>query len=131
MLKMGNQSLPSSLHSKRTQFQYGSNFSDAIHDLLNSLRTEIPQAVNVSTFYDHSVSIHAAITDMNFTLLAALVLVVIVISLYLGKIADTIIPSIVIPMTLIGTFIVMDDFSFQFGQSLSFSAYSCHRICHR
>ncbi len=97
------------------QKEPGSNtvaISKAIHELLETLKTEIPSAVKVDTFYDQSISISAAISDMNFTLIAALVLVVIVISLYLGKIADTIIPSVVIPMTLISTFIVMDYYNF-------------------
>jgi HAE1 family hydrophobic/amphiphilic exporter-1 len=49
---------------------------------------------------------------MNMTLLVALILVVAVICLYLGRFADTIIPAVVIPMTLVGTFIVMDMFEF-------------------
>ncbi len=86
--------------------------SDSIHELLDTLRAEIPSAVKIDTFYDHSVAIHASISDMNLTLLVALILVVIVIALYLGKLADTIIPSIVMPMTLVATFIVMDGFNF-------------------
>lgn len=86
--------------------------SDSIQDLLKILKTEIPQSVTVTTFFDHSVSIRAAISDMNDTLLIALVLVVLVITVYLGKLADTIIPSLVMPITVIGTFIVMDYFQF-------------------
>ena len=86
--------------------------SQAIHHLLGSIKQEIPQAVKIDTFYDQSVSIQAAISDMNQTLIAALILVVVVIALYLGKITDTIIPSIIIPITLIATFIVMDILNF-------------------
>ncbi len=39
--------------------------SDSIHDLLGMLKKEIPQSVTVTTFYDHSVSIRAAISDMK------------------------------------------------------------------
>ena len=86
--------------------------SDSIHELLEQLKGELPAAVNVSTFYDHSDSIRASIADMNSTLVIALILVVVVIALYLGRLADTLIPSIVIPMTIVGTFIVMDEFKF-------------------
>ncbi len=86
--------------------------SDSVHELLDTLKAEIPAAVKVGTFYDHSASIIAAIQDMNYTLIAALILVIIVISLYLGKLADTIIPSVVIPMTIVATFIVMDNYNF-------------------
>lgn len=86
--------------------------SDSIHELLETLKPEIPKAVEVDTFYDHSLSIRAAIADMNNTLLAALILVLLVISLYLGRLADSIIPFIVIPISIIGTFIVMDSFRF-------------------
>lgn len=86
--------------------------SDAVHDLLKELKTELPASVELSTFFDHSVSIRAAIKDMGFTLAVAFVLVVLVISLYLGKLADTLIPALIIPMTLIGAFIVMDALHF-------------------
>ncbi len=86
--------------------------SDSIHELIGSLRGEIPKAVNIETFYDHSITIHESISDMKNTLIVALILVVIVISMYLGRLADTIIPSVVIPMSLIATFIAMDGFNF-------------------
>lgn len=86
--------------------------SDSIHELLSTLQTELPEAVELNMFFDRSVSIRNSITDVNFTLIAAFVLVVIVITLYLGKLMDTIIPSIVMPMTIIGTFIVMSLFNF-------------------
>ncbi len=82
--------------------------SDAIYDLLSTLKKELPQAVELNVFYDRSQSIRDSINDVKITLLIALILVVLVITVYLGKIADTIIPSVVMPMSIIGTFIVMD-----------------------
>ncbi len=86
--------------------------SDSIYDLLATLKKELPQAVELNVFYDRSQSIRSSIDDVKLTLIIALILVVIVITLYLGKIADTIIPSIVMPMSVIGTFILMDAYKF-------------------
>lgn len=86
--------------------------SDAIYDLLDRLRIELPKAVDLNVFYDRSISIRESIDDVKMTLVIAFFLVIIVISLYLGKIANTIIPSLVMPMSIVATFIVMDAFKF-------------------
>ncbi len=86
--------------------------SDSIYELLDALKGELPKAVELSVFYDQSISIRDSINDVKFTLLIALILVVIVITLYLGKLADTIIPSIIMPMSIIATFIVMDAYHY-------------------
>lgn len=80
--------------------------ADHIHTLLNELKDQLPPAIETHTF-DHTVLVKNAIEDAIITLFAALLLVVLVIYLFLGKIADTIIPSLVLPMSVIGTFIVM------------------------
>lgn len=84
------------------------NISDNIHKLVENLQGEIPATVSIKTFFDHSVSIREAIADLKSTLLIALVLVVVVIAFYLGEVVDTLIPAVVIPLTIIGAFIVMD-----------------------
>jgi HAE1 family hydrophobic/amphiphilic exporter-1 len=81
--------------------------SDAIHDLLEELKVELPPTVDLSIFFDRSISIRESVTEVNYTLLIALVLVIAVIFLYLGSLSDTIIPAIVLPLSVIGTFIVM------------------------
>jgi len=86
--------------------------SDSIYDLLGALKKELPQAVELNVFYDRSLSIRDSIDDVKLTLIIAIILVVVVITLYLGKLADTIIPSIVMPMSVIATFIVMDGYHF-------------------
>jgi hydrophobic/amphiphilic exporter-1 (mainly G- bacteria), HAE1 family len=86
--------------------------SDAIHELLEGLKTELPKSVDVTIFFDYSISIREAINDMKNTLWIAFALVIIVIALYLGTLVDTIIPSIVIPITIIGTFMIMDWLNF-------------------
>lgn len=92
------------------QKEPGSNtvaISDSIQDLLTTLKTAIPASVDVMPFFDRSVSIRETIVEVNWTLVLALVLVVAVIYLYLGTLRDTLIPSIVLPMSIIATFIVM------------------------
>lgn len=81
--------------------------ADAIYDLLESLHQELPAAIDLHIVYDRSLAIRSAIEDANKTLLLALVLVILVMFLFLGKIADTIIPGVVLPMSIIGTFSVM------------------------
>lgn len=86
--------------------------SDSIHELLDHLKVELPKAVDLNIFFDQSITIRESITDVNITLIIALILVVLVVYLYLGRLTDTIIPSVVMPMSIIGTFIVMQAFHF-------------------
>lgn len=86
--------------------------ADAITQLIKGLEGELPPALELHVVFDRSIPIREAIRDVNWTLLIALVLVILVIFLYLGKLADTVIPSIVLPMSIIGTFIVMDALHF-------------------
>jgi len=86
--------------------------SDQIHQLLNTLKSGLPAAVELRPFYDRSTSIRETIRDVNTTLVLALILVILVVFLYLGKLVDTLIPAIVLPMSVIGTFIVMDYLNF-------------------
>lgn len=81
--------------------------AEGIYQLLDELKAMLPAAVETHIVFDHSIPVRSAISDAIVTLLMALILVVLVIYLFLGKIADTIIPSMVLPMSVIGTFIVM------------------------
>ena len=87
---------------------------DNIKKLLPTFRAEVPPAVEIQTLYDRSVSIRASVEEVQFTLYLALTLVVMVIFLFLRNIPATIIPSIALPMSIIGTFAVM----YAFGYSL-------------
>jgi HAE1 family hydrophobic/amphiphilic exporter-1 len=80
---------------------------DAIKELLPTLRGQIPAAVDIVTLYDRSQSIRESVNDVQFTLLLALGLVVLVIFLFLRNLSATIIPSLALPMSIIGTFSVM------------------------
>jgi HAE1 family hydrophobic/amphiphilic exporter-1 len=74
---------------------------------LERVRGDIPPSVNVSVLYDRSISIQESVHDVTFTLEITLVLVVLVIFLFLRNLSATIIPSLALPMSIIGTFSVM------------------------
>jgi HAE1 family hydrophobic/amphiphilic exporter-1 len=80
---------------------------DAVKALLPSFRAQIPGSVNINILYDRSESIRNSINDLQFTLLISIALVILVIFLFLRKLSATIIPSLAIPLSLIGTFSVM------------------------
>src|SRR5215471_17439078 len=92
------------------QRQPGTNtvaVANRVKTALAKLETEIPPAVQVSTLYDRSATIQASVKDVTFTLELTLVLVVLVIFLFLRNLSATIIPSLALPMSIIGTFSVM------------------------
>src|SRR5947209_4200542 len=92
------------------QRQPGTNTVDVakrVKASLAKLQTEIPPSVKVSTLYDRSATIQASVEDVTFTLELTLVLVVLVIFLFLRNISATVIPSLALPMSIIGTFSVM------------------------
>ncbi|MFI5232183.1 MAG: efflux RND transporter permease subunit [Gemmatimonadales bacterium] len=74
---------------------------------LDKVRTDIPPSVDVQVLYDRSATIQASVHDVTFTLELTLVLVVLVIFLFLRNISATVIPSMALPMSIIGTFSVM------------------------
>ena len=80
---------------------------DNIHRLLPTFRKEIPQSIHLETLYDASISIRDSVDDVKFTLYLTLALVVMVIFLFLRNISATIIPSLALPMSIVGTFSVM------------------------
>jgi hydrophobic/amphiphilic exporter-1 (mainly G- bacteria), HAE1 family len=80
---------------------------DSIKKLLPVFRSQIPPSVKLDVLYDRSVSIRESVRDVKFTLLLALFLVVMVIFLFLRNISATIIPSLALPFSIIGTFAAM------------------------
>jgi len=80
---------------------------DSIKKLLPTLRQQIPASVKIVTLYDRSVTIRESVNDVQFTLLLALGLVVLVIFLFLRNLSATVIPSLALPMSIVGTFAVM------------------------
>jgi len=80
---------------------------DAIKQLLPTFRAQMPAAVNLDIHYDRSESIRDSINDVKFTLYLTISLVVLVIFLFLRNLSATVIPSLAVPMSIIGTFAVM------------------------
>ena len=80
---------------------------DRIKTLLPLLQSSLPAAVEVHVLTDRTTTIRASVTDVKFELLLTVVLVVMVIFLFLRNIRATIIPSVAVPLSLVGTFGVM------------------------
>jgi len=80
---------------------------DRIQSLLPSLRSQLPPAVNLDVFYDRSESIRESVNDVKFTLVLAMVLVILVIFVFLRNVSATIIPSLALPLSVVGTFAAM------------------------
>jgi HAE1 family hydrophobic/amphiphilic exporter-1 len=80
---------------------------DGIKKLLPVFRAQIPASVDLNVLYDRSASIRDSVADVKFTLLLALCLVVMVIFLFLRNLSATLIPSLALPFSIIGTFAAM------------------------
>ena len=86
----------------------------SIKQLLPQLEANLPRGIQVSVLTDLTTGIKASISDVEFELLLAIALVVLVIFLFLRSVSATIIPSVAVPLSLIGTLAVM----YVFGYSL-------------
>jgi multidrug efflux pump len=92
------------------QRQPGANVVDVvdrIHDLLPTVQSSMPAGVDVSILTDRTTTIRASVSDVQFELVLAVILVVLVIYVFLRDIPATIIPSLSVPLSLIGTFAIM------------------------
>jgi len=92
------------------QRQPGANViavTDRIKAALPGLQASLPGSVDVTLLSDRTVTIRASVADVEFSLLLAVALVVMVIYLFLRKVPATIIPSLAVPISLVGTFGVM------------------------
>src|SRR5213080_1431098 len=92
------------------QRQPGANIietAERVKALLPRLRASIPPSVNVSILTDRTQTIRASVRDVQFTLLLTVALVVMVIFVFLRKLWATVIPSVALPLAIIGTFGVM------------------------
>ncbi len=92
------------------QRQPGTNtveVADAVKATVAALSSQLPASVEVNTLYDRSVSIHQSVNDVQVTLLVTLCLVVMVIFLFLKNLSATVIPSLALPFSIIGTFTAM------------------------
>ncbi len=92
------------------QRQPGTNtveVAGAVKALLPKLEAQLPPSVNVNVFFDRSAGIQQSVHDVKGTLLLTLSLVVLVIFIFLRNVSATVIPSLALPMSLVGTFGVM------------------------
>lgn len=92
------------------QRQPGTNTIQVVNNIKNTiaqLEGTLPAGVKLHTVFDRSESIRSAVHDVEITLILAGILVIIVIYLFLHNIYATLIPSVVLPLTIIGTFAVM------------------------
>ncbi|MEP6918443.1 MAG: efflux RND transporter permease subunit, partial [Acidobacteriota bacterium] len=85
---------------------------DAIKALLPELQAQLPASLDLAIRSDRSVSIRESVDDVKFTLLLTVFLVVMVIFLFLRNLSATIIPSLALPFSIVGTFAVMWAFGY-------------------
>ncbi len=85
-----------------------------VREILPLVERQLPAAASIKIIYDRSESIQHSVNDVQFTLLLTLALVVLVIFLFLRNVLATAIPSLALPVSIVGTFAVM----FAFGYSL-------------
>jgi HAE1 family hydrophobic/amphiphilic exporter-1 len=99
------------------QRQPGTNtveVAQRVRDAMARIQAQLPASVKVELLYDRSESIEEGVNDVKFTMLLTVALVIMVIFLFLRNVSATIIPSLALPMSLIGTFAVM----YKLGYSL-------------
>ncbi len=97
------------------QRQPGANVIEVVERveaLLPSIIASLPASLEVNILTDRTQTIRAAVSDVQFELMLAVALVVLVTFLFLKRLTATLIPSIVVPLSLIGTFAVMYVFGF-------------------
>jgi len=80
---------------------------DSIQQILPQLKGNLPAGIRITTLTDLTTSIHASVRDVEFELMLTIALVVMVIFLFLRSLSATVIPSVAVPLSLVGTFGVM------------------------
>ncbi len=85
---------------------------DLVRQGLPNMRAQVPPSIQMEPLFDRSLSIRAAVTDVQETLAIAVTLVILVIFLFLRKVSATIIPALAVPVSLVGTFAAMYAFGF-------------------
>ena len=80
---------------------------DRVKALLPRLRATIPSSIAIATLTDRTITVRASVADVEFELMVCIALVVMVIFVFLRNVAATFIPSVAVPLSLVGTFGVM------------------------
>ncbi len=88
---------------------------DRIKALLPRLRATIPSSINIAVLTDRTLTVRASVSDVEFELVLCIALVVLVIFVFLRNLAATFIPSVAVPLSIIGTFAAM----YMLGYSLN------------
>ncbi len=86
--------------------------ADAVSNLIPTFKAQLPASITLDMLYDRSQTIRKSVSDVKFTLLLTVGLVVMVIFLFLRNLSATIIPSLALPMSIIGTFAAMSFFGY-------------------
>jgi multidrug efflux pump len=92
------------------QRQPGANIIDVVDrvkKLLPQLRASLPSSIDIAILTDRTTTIRASVADVQFSLMLTIGLVVMVIFMFLRNVAATVIPSVAVPLSLVGTFGVM------------------------
>ncbi|MDH7500228.1 MAG: efflux RND transporter permease subunit, partial [candidate division NC10 bacterium] len=92
------------------QRQPGTNTVKVVNEIMKILptfRAQLPASISIDILFDRSLSIRESVRDVKFTLFLAICLVILVIFLFLRNLSATIIPSLALPVSIIGTFSVM------------------------
>ena len=114
------------LNTSKTAFTIAAN--DQIKARLPRLIANIPPAMEIATMFDRTVTIRATVHDVEFTLLLTIGLVVIVILLFLRNFWATLIPSITIPLALLGSFAAMYLLNFSLNNISLMALINRHRL---
>ncbi len=80
---------------------------DRVRALLPELKASIPRAIDVRVALDRTTTVRASVDDIELTLLASIILVILVVFAFLRSLRATVIPSVAVPLSLVGTFAVM------------------------
>jgi multidrug efflux pump len=78
-----------------------------VRDIFPSLQAQLPQGLNGEIIYDSTDFVNSAINEVIHSLLEALVIVTVVVFVFLGSVRSALIPTIAIPLSLVGTFVIM------------------------
>jgi hydrophobic/amphiphilic exporter-1 (mainly G- bacteria), HAE1 family len=85
---------------------------DRLYSLMPEFRAALPPAISMDVYIDRSQNIRESVADVKFTLMLSVLMVVLVIFLFLRNVSATIIPSLALPISVIGTFAAMSLFKF-------------------
>ena len=113
------------------QRQPGSNIisvADRVKVLLKQLQSSLPASVRVQILTDRTETIRASVADVQFELMLAVGLVVLVIFLFLRNLSATVIPSVAVPPSLVGTFGVMYLLGYSLNNLYPHGVNHLHRI---